>query len=68
MKFVAKGIADEGNRNKAENAIDQIKKYAQVGDIIVTKKDASTLNSTLDKVAEQAGLFFDALTDVPSEL
>ena len=68
MKAVTKGIFNPDNKKQATSDIDQIKKYAQAGDIAISKQDAAGLASILDKISGLLEDFFESLSDVPDEL
>jgi hypothetical protein len=68
MKFVAKGISNPDNKARAIAVSEQLKKYAQAGDVSVSKRDASSLSNILDTCSNLVGEFLDCLRDVPDEL
>ena len=68
MKFVAKGIYNPDNKSRALTDAEQLKKYAQAGDISVSKQDAASLAAILDKCSALVEDFLDSLSDVPDEL
>jgi hypothetical protein len=68
MRAIAKGIFNPENQKAALTAADQIKKYAQAGDISVGKQDRKSLAAILAKVSGLVDDFLDALSDVPDEI
>lgn len=68
IKFVAKGIYNPDNKTRALAAAEQLKKYAQAGDVSASKQDAASLASILDKCSGLVDEFLDSLSDVPDEL
>lgn len=68
MKVVAKSVFNQDGQKRAINDVEQIKKYAQAGDISISKQDASGLASILSKISEIIEDFFDSLSDVPDEI
>jgi hypothetical protein len=68
MKAVASGIMDPENKKRALADADQLKTYAQAGDVPVNKKDAKNLVPVLDKMSDLVGDFLDSLSDVPDEI
>lgn len=68
MKFVAKGIYDTDKKKIALNSSEQLKKYAQAGDVSVSKQNYESLATILDKCSGLVDEFLDALSDVPDEL
>lgn len=68
MKFIAKGIVDTDRKNSALQSIDQMKKYAQAGDVSISKKDSTNLSVIMEKCNQLTQTFLDALSDVPDEL
>lgn len=68
MKFTAKSIYDNDKKTAAFNSIEQIKKYAQAGDISIRKKDNTNLALIMNQCIDNINIFFDALQDVPDEL
>ena len=48
--------------------VEQVKKYAQAGDVSVSQKDAAGLAAILGKMDALVDEFLDALSDVPDEL
>lgn len=68
MKAVAAGIASPDNKKRALQDADQLKKYAQAGDISVNKKDGPGFVAVADKLQELVSDFFDSLSDVPDEI
>ena len=68
MKVIAKGVFNPENKERALKDADQIKKYAQAGDVSVSKQDAPGLSSILGKVGGLVDDFLDSLSDVPDEI
>lgn len=68
MKMVASGIANPDNKKRALQDVDQLKKYAQAGDVSVNKKDGPGFVAVADKMQEIVNDFFDSLNDVPDEI
>jgi len=68
MKAVAKGVFDAQNKERALQDANQIKKYAQAGDVSVSKQDAAGLASILGKISSLVDDFLDSLSDVPDEI
>lgn len=68
MKFVAKRIFNPDSQKQALKDVDEVKKYAQAGDVSVSKQDASRLASIIAKVGELLDDFLDSLSDVPDEI
>lgn len=60
--------ATAANKDTALKAVEQMRKYAQAGDVSVSKQDASGLVAILTKMSGLVNDFFDALSDVPDEL
>jgi hypothetical protein len=68
MKAVAAGIYNPDNKKRALSDADQLKTYAQAGDVPTSKKDASNLVPVLDKMSGLVSDFLDSLSDVPDEI
>jgi hypothetical protein len=68
MKAVATGIADPDSKNRAMEDISQLKRYAQAGDVSVSRQDPAGFLAVLDKMIGLVDDFFDALSDIPDEL
>jgi hypothetical protein len=68
MKAVAQGIFDKDNQQRALKDVEQVKKYAQAGDVSVSQKDAAGLAAILGKMDALVDEFLDALSDVPDEI
>jgi len=68
MKAVAAGIVNPDNQKRALQDVDQLKKYAQAGDVSVNKKDGPGFVAVVDKMQELVNDFFDSLSDVPDEI
>ena len=68
LKVVAAGIKNPANKQRALDDIEQLKKYAQAGDIPVSKKDADGFVAVSTKMLELMNDYFDALIDVPDEI
>ena len=68
MRAVAKGVFNPENQKQAVNDAEQVKKYAQAGDISVSKQDAVRLASILVKVGELVEDFIESLSDIPDEI
>jgi hypothetical protein len=68
MKSVAAGIASPENQKRALKDADQLKTYAQAGDVPVSKKDGPNLVPVLDKMSSLVTDFLDSLSDVPDEI
>lgn len=68
MKVVAKGIFNPDNLKQALKDAEDVKKYAQAGDLSVSKQDASRLAAILAKTSELLDDFLDSLSDVPDEI
>lgn len=68
MKAVAGGVANPENKKRALQDVDQLKKYAQAGDVSVNKKDAIGFIAVADKMLELVNDFFDSLNDIPDEI
>jgi len=68
MKAVANGIANPDNKKRALEDVDQLRKYAQAGDVSVSKQDPAGFVAVADKMSGLVQDFFDSLSDVPDEL
>lgn len=69
MKGIAKGLSyNPDNQERAFGDVDEIKKYAQAGDISVSKQDAARLATILAKISEILEDFLLSLSDVPDEI
>jgi hypothetical protein len=68
MKSVAKGIFNPENQKRALFDVEQLKKYAQAGDVSVSRQDAPSLASITGKISDLLDDFFDSLSDVPDEI
>jgi len=68
MKAVAAGVSNPDNKKRALEDVDQLRKYAQAGDIPVNKKDASGFVAIADKMIGLVNDFLDSLSDVPDEI
>ena len=68
MKDVASGIANPDKKEQALKDVEQLKKYAQAGDVSVNKKDGPGFVAVADKMQALVEDFFDALNDVPDEI
>ena len=69
MKPIAKGLSyNPTNQKQANTDIDDIKKYAQAGDISVSSQDQVRLASILTKIAELLDDFLSSLSDIPDEI
>jgi hypothetical protein len=68
LKAVASGIFDPDNKKRATEDIALIKKYAQAGDVPVSKGDATNFLPVLDKIIGLLDDFLDSLSDVPDEI
>jgi hypothetical protein len=68
MKAVAKGIFNPDNNKQALNDVAEMKKYAQAGDVSVSKQDASRLAAILAKINELLDDFLASLSDIPDEI
>ena len=69
MKSIAKGLSyNPPNQKQANNDVDEIKKYAQAGDVSASKQDATRLASILTKISELLDDFLLSLSDVPDEI
>ena len=68
MKGVVAGIANPDNKKRALDDVDQLKKYAQAGDVSVNKKDGPGFVAVIDKMSDIVNDFFDSLSDVPDEI
>jgi hypothetical protein len=68
MKSVASGILNPENKKRALSDADQLKTYAQAGDVPVSKKDGPNLVPVLDKMSALVSDFLDSLSDVPDEI
>jgi hypothetical protein len=68
MKAIAKGVFNPANQKQALNDAEEVKKYAQAGDVSASKQDTARLASILAKISELVDDFFDALSDVPDEI
>ena len=68
MKTVASGIADKDRQKRANDDIELLRKYAQAGDISVTKRDGNGFVAIADKMIALVDDFLDSLSDVPDEL
>lgn len=68
MKVVAKGIQNADNKARAMEDIEQLRKYAQAGDIPVSKQDGTGFVVVADKMISVVEDFFNALVDVPDEI
>ena len=65
MKVVASSIKNADNKARALDDIDQMRKYAQAGDVPVSKKDADAFLAVASKMLDKVNDFFNALVDVP---
>jgi hypothetical protein len=68
LKFLAGSISNADNKKRALNDIDDLRKYAQAGDISVSKQDANGYLLVADKMEALINDFFAALTDVPEDI
>lgn len=68
MKPVAKGVFNPVNQKQALNDVEEVKKYAQAGDVSASKQDAPRLAAILEKISDIVNDFFDALSDIPDEI
>lgn len=69
MKSIAKGLSyNPPSQKQANNDVDEIKKYAQAGDISDSKQDTARLASILTKISELLDDFLLSLSDVPDEI
>jgi hypothetical protein len=68
MKSVAKGIFDPDNQKRALNDAESAKKYAQAGDVSVSKQEAARLAAIIAKISELLDDFLDSLSDIPDEI
>jgi hypothetical protein len=68
MKGVASNIANPDNKKRALEDIEQLKKYAQAGDVSVGKKDGPGFVAVADKMQALVNDFFDSLSDIPDEI
>ena len=68
MKAIGGGIANPDNKKRALQDADQLKKYAQAGDVSVNKKDGPGFVAVADKMQELVNDFFDSLNDIPDEI
>ena len=68
MKAVARGVFDPTKQERALKNVDQIKRYAQAGDVSASQQDAAGLAEILGKMNALVEDFFDALSDVPDEI
>ena len=68
MKAVAAGIFNPENKKRALDDVDQLRKYAQAGDVSVSKKDPKGFVAVADKMVEKVDDFLESLSDVPDEL
>jgi hypothetical protein len=69
MKGIAKGLSyNPNNQQRAYRDVDEIKKYAQAGDVSVSKQDTTRLASILSKISELLEDFLSSLSDVPDEI
>ena len=68
MKAIAKGVSNPENKERALKDADQIKKYAQAGDVSASKQDAAGEAAILSKINALVTDFLDSLSDVPDEI
>lgn len=68
MKAVGGGVLDPENKKRAMEDVSQVRKYAQAGDVSVSKKDPIGMLAVLDKMIGLMDDFFDALSDIPDEI
>lgn len=68
MKAIGGGIANPDNKARALQDAEQLKKYAQAGDVSVNKKDGPGLVAVIDKMQGLVTDFFDSLNDIPDEI
>jgi hypothetical protein len=68
MKAVAMGISNPDNQKRALEDVEQLKKYAQAGDISVSKQDGPGFVAVASKMQDLIEDFFDSLNDVPDEI
>jgi len=68
MKAVAAGIFNPDNKKRALDDVDLLRKYAQAGDVSVSKKDPKGFVAVADKMIEKVDDFLESLSDVPGEL
>lgn len=68
MKAVAAGIGNPDNKKRALEDVELLKKYAQAGDVSVSKQDGPGFVAVADKMSEKMNDFFDSLSDVPDEI
>ena len=68
MKAVARGVFETAKQERALKDVDQVKRYAQAGDVSASQQDAAGLADILSKMSALIDDFFDALSDVPDEI
>ena len=68
MKAVGSGIANPDKKKQALQDVEQLKKYAQAGDVSVNKKDGPGFVAVADKMQGLVEDFFEALNDIPDEI
>jgi hypothetical protein len=68
MKAVAKGVFNPDNKKRALEDAEQLKRYAQAGDVSASKQDAANLLIILEKCSGLVADFLDSLSDVPDEI
>lgn len=68
MKAVASGIGDPDNKKRATDDIELLRKYAQAGDVSVSRQDASGFVAIAEKMSGLVDDFLDSLSDVPDEI
>ena len=68
MKAVAKGIFNPDNKKQALKDVEEVKKYAQAGDVSASKQDASRLASIIAKTSDLLDDFLESLSDIPDEI
>jgi hypothetical protein len=68
MKVLIKNLKDTDRKERATKDLEELKKYAQAGDISATKKDAMSLAEIMDKMGSLVDDYLVSQSDVPDEI
>ena len=68
MKAVSASITDAKNKERALEDIEQLRKYAQAGDLVANKQDGPGFIAIAEKMEFYVNDYFQALIDVPDEI
>lgn len=68
MKALTGSIKSPENKKRALDDIEQLKKYAQAGDVSVNKQDPPGFIAVADKMSALVSDYLESLRDVPDEI